>query len=101
MADADPPDEVDNGPAPHDGMAGAPDTDARRDEIDDHDRHRRHQDDARDESTPPPERGLALRDARDGIGDPAGGTQVADERLALEFARRGLDDDVADQNWLL
>ena len=90
VADADPPDEVDDGPSPHDRLSQAPDAHARGHEVENHAQEHQQQGCAGDERAPPPCRRLALGDARDGVGYPADRALVRDQWLALQFRRRRL-----------
>src|SRR2546429_480632 len=88
MADTDPPDEVDDVPAPHDRVHVAPDTDACGNLV----AQTEHQQAKRSESWykehPPPEWGFAFRQSTYPIGDPAEVAIVCDQRLALQLSRR-------------
>ena len=91
VANADPPDEVDDGPAPHDRLAQAPDAHALGHEVKDHDaQHGQHQN-AGNERVPPPFGSLAFGDARDGVRNPPDRAPVRHQRLTRQFRRRWLE----------
>ena len=76
MTNTDPPNKVNNSPAPSDGMIQPPDTDTGGNEVTDHDetdQRGRHTD---QKGNPPPSRRLVLDDAADSIRDPTQRTVV-------------------------
>ena len=72
VADADPPDEVDDRPPPHDRMVQAPNAHSRRNEVADHRHQHREQHHAGNEGPPPPRGRLTLDDAGNFVSDPTG-----------------------------
>jgi hypothetical protein len=80
MADADPPDEVDDVHAPPDGHVGTPDADAREDEVGDRHEHAHQQEEADGEAdVPEARRRLGEHDRADLVGDRREVVLAADE----------------------
>ena len=90
VADADPPDEIDDGPAPHDRMIEPPDAHAGGHKVKNHGKADGHHGEADAEADFPPCRRLAFDHARDPVGNPAEAAGVGHQRDALQFSRRSL-----------
>ena len=89
VRDADPPDEIDDVPAPRHRQVVAPDADAGGNLVSQHGRqHHRRAERRRQEQDPPPQRRLPFRQGREMVRQPAEAALIGRLRSAPQFRRR-------------
>ena len=88
MSDADPPDKIDDVPAPHDRVHISPDADAGGNLVAEHEAEHAEAKEARDEQQPPPDRRAVLAERGDAVGNPTEAAIVGNKRDALQLGRR-------------
>lgn len=93
VADADPEDEVDDGPTPTHGRTEAPGAGTGRDEVAEADERERRDEERDAEHDLPPERGLFFDDATDLVRDPVEAAVIEDQRGARELGWTNLIED--------